>query len=175
MKIVVVGNSGGGKTELSRKLAAQLDIPVHHVDSLQFTPDLTIRPHAETIRDLEKIQSCESWIIDGYGPLDILEKRFALADKIIFVDFPIWRHYWWATKRQIKNLWSPRKELPKGASELTLQHTIKLYKSISQVHNKMRPELLRIFSRSENKEKMIYIRTLKDYFSLVKTLDRERI
>ncbi|WP_413570055.1 hypothetical protein ACLWBD_06140 [Bdellovibrio sp. HCB117] len=162
-KISVVGNAGGGKTALSRRLAEIHKLPLTHVDSIQFVAGMNIRPHKESISILTDVQNTDAWVIDGYGPLDIIEKRFRAADRVIFIDFPLWRHYWWCTKRQIQNLWSRREELPEGCNEATWAHTKKLYKTLWQVHTKMRPELLRIFARENLKEKVIYVRTLREW------------
>lgn len=161
-KIAVIGNSGGGKTVLTQKLSKKFNLPATHVDSIQFLRGMQIRPHNESIEILRKIQNQDQWIIDGYGPLDILQERLALADRIIFIDMPLWRHYWWCTKRQIKNIWSPRKELPEDCDELTWQHTKKLYQSLWQVHTKMRPEMLRILSQKKLVNKVKIIQTLQD-------------
>jgi len=166
MKIVVVGNIAGGKTLLSRQLARIHNIPLTHVDSLQFLPGMKIRPLDETRSVLRAAADQPQWLIDGYGPLDLIEKRFQLADHVVFVDFPIWRHYWWCTKRQLTNLWKPRQELPEGCDELTVAHTKKLYKTLWQMHTKMRPELLRIFARDNLKNKMIYVRTIAEWQEL---------
>lgn len=168
MKIAVVGNAGGGKTVLSRRLGQRLNIPVTHVDSIQFLPGMIIRPHQESINVLLEVQSTKDWIIDGYGPLDILIKRFEVADRIIFVDFPIWHHYWWCTKRQIQNLWSPRQELPSGCDERSWAHTWKLFKTLWRTHKKMRPELLRIFSREAFAKKVVFIRTMSEWNKIFK-------
>ncbi|MBV2169807.1 MAG: hypothetical protein KUL82_13970 [Bdellovibrio sp.] len=162
-RIAVVGNAGGGKTTLSRRLAEIHCLPLTHVDAIQFVAGMKIRPHAESIAILNQVQNQDSWIVDGYGPLDIIEKRFLLADHIVFIDFPLWRHYWWCTKRQIKNLWSRRQELPEGCEERNLSHTLKLYKTLWRVHKQMRPELLRIFGREKLRSKMVYIRTKADW------------
>lgn len=162
-RLTIIGNAGAGKTTLSRILAARHDLPLTHVDSIQFTAGMNIRAHAESIAILSEIQNQDEWLIDGYGPLDILEKRLELADQIIFIDFPIWRHYWWALKRQIKSLWSPRTELPKNCNDATLRQTVKLFRTIWKVHTKMRPEMLRILSREKLKSKVFIIRELKDW------------
>lgn len=165
MKIAVVGNSCSGKTVLSRKLAQKMNLPLTHVDSIQFLPGMKIRPHKESIQQLQAIQQQNDWIIDGYGPLDILEERFRLADKIVFIDFPLWRNFWWCTKRQIQNLWSTRAELPEGCDERSFKHITKQYKSIWKAHKLMRPELLRILKRKDLDEKVIHIRTLGEWKS----------
>lgn len=165
-KIAVIGNGGGGKTTLSRRLAEHHQLPLTHVDSIQFVPGMQIRPHSETIEILEKVQAQACWLIDGFGPLDIIEKRFHQADRIVFVDFPLWRHYWWCTKRQIKSLWSKRQELPEGCDEASVSHTVKLFKTLWRVHNKMRPELLKMFARSNLKPKMVFVRNLAEWNAL---------
>jgi adenylate kinase family enzyme len=169
MKISVIGNAGGGKTTLSRQLAMLHQIPATHVDAIQFVAGMKIRPHAESIEALRKIQNQESWIIDGYGPLDILQERLQASDKIIFIDFPIWRHYWWCTKRQIANLRRrQREELPEGCDEASLEQTLKLYKTLWQVHTKMRPELRRILSREHFKSKTRHVSNIRDWNEIFK-------
>jgi adenylate kinase family enzyme len=162
-KVAVVGNAGAGKTTLTQSLAQIHGLPITHVDTIQFLAGMKIRPHAESIAQLNAIQAQEKWIIDGYGPLDIIEKRFQAADRVVFIDFPIWRHYWWCTKRQIKNAWSKREELPEGCDEFSYAQTVKLYRTLWTVHTKMRPELLKIFGRENLKHKMVYIRTYSEW------------
>ena len=163
MKIAVVGNAAGGKSFLSRKLGQRLSIPVTHVDSIQFLPGMKIRPHIETIKILRAAALQENWIIDGYGPLDIIEERFLIADRIIFIDLPLWRHYLWAAKRQFQNLWSQRIELPNDCREASFSQTKKLFKTLWVLHKKMRPELIKIFGREHLKPKMIFIRSVADF------------
>lgn len=169
-RLAIIGNACAGKTTLSRILAAQYQLPLTHVDSIQFTAEMKIRPHAESIAILNEIQSQERWIIDGYGPLDILERRLERADKIIFIDFPIWRHYGWALKRQITSLWNPRAELPENCKEATLKQTIQLFKAIWKVHIKMRPEMLKILSREKHEPKVLIIQTLSDWKKVAETM-----
>jgi adenylate kinase family enzyme len=167
-KITVVGNIAGGKTRLSESLSQRYDLSLIHVDSIQFVPDseMQIRPLSETREIMQKILQQKAWLIDGYGPLDLLEARFALADKIVFVDLPLWRHYWWCSKRQLQSLWSTRKELPEGCREASLAHTVKLYKTIWRMHKKMRPELLKIFAREDCRGKMLFVRNLSEWNKL---------
>ena len=162
-RIVIVGNAGAGKTVLSRGLARLYGLPLTHVDSIQFLSGMKIRPHAESIQMLSEIQARPQWIIEGYGPLDIIEKRFQSADAVIFIDLPLWRHYWWSTKRQVSNSWSRREELPEGCDEFSFIQTKKLYRTIWKMHHQMRPELLKIFARSNLKCKMVHIRSYADW------------
>lgn len=165
-KVAIIGNSGGGKTRLARRLGQIHGLPVTHVDSVQFLPGMVIRPHAQSIEILDEVHTHDEWIIDGYGPLDILEERLALADKIVMVDFPIWRHAWWCAKRQVQNLWSPRAELPEGCHEVSWAQTRRLFKALRNVHEKMHPEMRRILQRPAHREKVIWIRTVAEWNAL---------
>lgn len=168
-RIAVIGNACGGKTRLSRFLATHYNLPIVHIDQYQFLEGLALRSFPETIEILKNKQNKDSWVIDGYGPLDILENRFKRADIIILLDWPLWRHYWWAFKRTIVNLWQvQRAELPPKSSERSLRHIIKLFKTIHLAHSKMRPELLRILNRPENKEKIIIIRQFRELLHIYK-------
>lgn len=162
-RVSIIGNAGAGKTTLSRHVARIHSLPLTHVDSIQFLPGMRIRPHAESIATLRGIQSRESWLIEGYGPLDILEERLQRSQIIVFIDFPLWRHYYWGLKRQVLNLWHPREELPVGCSEANWGQTLKLLKTIRRAHQQMRPELLRILARDHYKEKVLLVRTLQDW------------
>ena len=162
MKIAVIGNAAGGKTRLSRELANFYQITPTHVDSIQFGPGMTIRPHADTRAALEVVASQDNWIIDGYGPLDIIEKRFSQADQIILIDLPIARHLFWFGKRQLFSLWSPRRELPPGCKELSYRHSAKVIKSMWSMHREMRPELIKILARPQYNPKVTIIKSVRD-------------
>lgn len=166
MKVSVVGNSCGGKTRLSQRLGQIHSVAVTHVDSIQFLPGMGIRPHDETIQELRQVQRGKCWIIDGYGPLDILVERFRASDVIVFIDLPLARHLWWLTCRQFKNIWTRRPELPTNCNELSWKHTLKLYRSLLKSHRLMRPELLRIFARAEFSPKMHFIHCLREWNDL---------
>lgn len=161
-KIAIIGNSCGGKTRLSQTLAKKSQLPLIHVDQIQFMPGLKFRPFTESVQLLKLEQAKPRWIIDGFGPLDILEERLKLADQIIMIDLPIATHYFWAFKRVLKNLFlRQRSELPPNSSERNWNHIIKLFKTIHQVHTKMRPEMMRILARDAYKHKTLLIQNTK--------------
>lgn len=163
MRIAVIGNGGGGKTTLSRRLAQLYSLPLYHVDSIQFQEGFQRRDLAETSAILLKLAEGESWIIDGFGSREVMLDRFEKADKILFVDFPLWRHYFWCLKRQVQSLWSPRTELPEGCNEATLAHTLKLFQVLWKVHRDYRPWFLDQFLKSELENKVTEVCDLKGW------------
>ncbi len=100
-KVMIIGNGGGGKTTLAYQLAAQYALPLHEIDALQFQPGWIATPEPALRQTIEQIQQTDRWLIDGFGPWELIEARARLADTIIFVDHPIWVHFWWACERQI--------------------------------------------------------------------------
>lgn len=156
-RIALVGNIAVGKTALARYLGQELNLPVIHVDAIQFDQNLQIEDLEKTRNTVRGIEKEPSWIIDGHGPLDMLENRFRLADQIIFLDRPLWKNYFWLTYRQIKNFFKPRVEFFGKKTELNWSHTKKLYKTAWKIHKKMRPELHRMLGREEFKNKTLII------------------
>jgi adenylate kinase family enzyme len=138
-RIAVIGNAGGGKTTLSRLLGDCLGLPVHHVDSIQYRPGWQRTPDAECDRELDGLASSASWIIDGFGSDDAIERRLTAADTVVFVDFPLPVHYWWACKRQWQSRRRQRAELPDNCPEFTLGYSWKLARVMWQVHRDYRP------------------------------------
>ena len=52
-RIAIIGNAGGGKSTLARKLGKALDLPVTHVDSIQYRSDWQRTEAAECNQILE--------------------------------------------------------------------------------------------------------------------------
>ena len=151
---------------MSRRLRDMYQLPLTHVDTIQFMAGMKVRDVEETRGILNDRASAAKWIIDGFGPMDVMEKRFALADRVIFIDFPLWRHYWWATKRQIQSIWKTRPELPDGCNEASIGFTFRLFRTLWRVHKEIRPQLLEIFGRGMMKERVLVVRDVASWNQL---------
>ena len=92
-RIAIIGNAGGGKSALARKLREILNLPVTHVDTIQYQSGWRRTPNDECDRILIEAAGKEHWVIDGFGNDDVIESRIDSADTVIFTDYPIWRHY----------------------------------------------------------------------------------
>lgn len=73
-RITIIGNIAGGKTTLSRALEQRYQLPLIHIDQLQFLKDMQVRPISEVRKSVQEKMQMPSWIIDGFGPLDLLEQ-----------------------------------------------------------------------------------------------------
>ncbi|WFL77001.1 AAA family ATPase [Altererythrobacter arenosus] len=88
LRVLVVGPCGAGKSTLARDLAEKLDLPLIHMDQLNWKPGWVESSKAEVRERLGKVVAKERWVIDGTygGTLDIRTPR---ADTIVYLDYPI--------------------------------------------------------------------------------------
>ena len=166
-RIAVIGNAGGRKTTLSRLLAEALDLAIHHVDSIQYQPGWTRTPSAECDRTLNEMAATERWIIDGFGGDGAIERRMQSADTVVFVDFPLSVHYWWAFKRQWQSRRRQRLELPDDCPEFTLRYSWKLATVMWKVHRRYRPWFTKLVNGLADDVAVFHIRSPKEWKAFV--------
>ncbi len=162
---MVIGNAGGGKSTICRAICSAHRLPYCTIDKIQWKPNWTLTPETEYLDAHEKFLSQERWLIDGYGSWVSVERRLDEADTIVFVDHPIWVHYWWATKRQIKSLFVGRPDGPDGCPMFPV--TIRLYKMMWWLHREMRPKLLNAIEARREHARIIHIHSPKELAEFV--------
>jgi adenylate kinase family enzyme len=84
-RIAVIGNAGGGKSTLCRKLSQALNIDLFPMDQIQWKPGWTPATYDEIKQRHDEILANERWIIDGWGPLDLIIQRFEAADTTMLI------------------------------------------------------------------------------------------
>ena len=117
MKICIIGHSGSGKSTLARILSKHYNIPVLHMDTLQFMPGW-VETDRRTFNHQMKsfLETNESWVIDG-NYRKIAKERFDLADRIIYLDYNRWVCLWNAFKRYRKFKGKTRIDMANGCKE----------------------------------------------------------
>ena len=159
-RISVIGNAGGGKSTMCRKLSKALNIPLYPIDKIQWKPGWTPASYDEIKTQHDHILAQEQWIIDGWGNWEIIETRFAASDTIIFVDHPLLVHYWWALKRQFACIFVPRVDGPENCPMLPM--TLPLLKMIWNIHYHSRPRLLELVNSFRADKQVIHITSPKE-------------
>jgi adenylate kinase family enzyme len=66
-KVAVFGNTGGGKSTLSKRLSEITGLPLYALDKIQYQSGGAEVPNEEYKRTHEKILATDRWIIDGFG------------------------------------------------------------------------------------------------------------
>ncbi|MFD2701035.1 hypothetical protein ACFSVM_11210 [Paenibacillus shunpengii] len=92
-KILIIGIVASGKTTLAQNLAQQLGIPWYELDSIvhHLTPaGRSKRTPAEQMEVIREIDAKGTWIFEGTDR-DSYQSLYAIADKIIFLDPPLWK------------------------------------------------------------------------------------
>lgn len=159
-RVAVLGNAGGGKSILARRLAAATELPLHPLDHLLWRPGWQAVPEAEFHTAHRALIAEERWIIDGVGTLESIRERLARCDTVILVDLPLWRHLWWAMKRQAACLVRPRPDGPPGCPMLPV--TGRLLRMIWWIHLRLRPELLALAEASRSHARVCHLRRPRD-------------
>ena len=161
-KIAIIGNGAGGKSTLSKKLSKSKGLPLYEVDKIQWKPNWMRTGKDELERVLQELVQKDLWILDGWGPWHSIEQRFEEADTIIFVDFPLWIHFWWAFKRQVTALFFPgRLDTPEGCNLARV--TWKMFQTIWRVHKNMKPRLTKLVQSYKTRKEVFHIRSPREW------------
>lgn len=87
-KVIVIGPSGSGKSEFSRRLSNKANLPLYSLDSIWWKEDKTHISREEFDIKLKEILNLDEWIIDGdYSRT--YEVRMQCCDTIIFLDYSL--------------------------------------------------------------------------------------
>jgi hypothetical protein len=155
-RIAIIGNAGGGKTLLSRRIARELALPLFAIDDIQWLPNWIPAPLDKVAAHHATWLENSRWIIDGWGSWEIMRERFTLADCILFVDMPMHRHYIWALRRQLESTLGLRRDWPPPGCR-ALPITFRLLKHMYRIDKEKMPQLRALLSE---KSIQLRVRTL---------------
>ncbi|MEO1348526.1 MAG: adenylate kinase [Cyanobacteria bacterium J06635_15] len=168
-KVAVFGNTGGGKSTLSRRLAEITGLPWVPLDSLQYQAGGGEVPHAEFKAAHDALLQQDQWIVDGFGSMDTLWPRLAAADTLVYLDMPVLRHYWWVTKRFLQGAWVSPAGWPEGSS--LLKGTLNSYSIVRLCHTKLTPKYRAYVAQAKATKQVYHLRSLKDIETFYQTVE----
>jgi adenylate kinase family enzyme len=169
-RIAIIGNAGGGKSTVARRLRDLLELPLHSIDLMQWRPGWRAIPKEEFSKAHAALLVEPRWIIDGWGDFDAIENRFSQADTIVLVDYPLWRHYWWAIKRQFMCLFRSRIDGPPGCPMLPM--TWPLLKMLWAIDKHAMPMLRALVDSQRDHKEVFHIRTLSELLAFHREAER---
>ncbi|HVT53615.1 MAG TPA: hypothetical protein VHE77_18680 [Dongiaceae bacterium] len=152
-RILVIGNAGGGKSVLARKLAARRGLPYREIDAIVWQPGWIAAPQDEYDAAHAALIAEESWVLDGLGWTHSLPERFARATEIILVDMPVWMHFWLAAERQFQ--WAQGRLDHPVAGIAEMPTTRGMFESLWETHEEMVPEIRRLTDEAERAGKPV--------------------
>ncbi len=166
-RILVIGNAGGGKSVLARKLAAQRGLPYREVDTIVWKPGWVMAPQEEYDAAHAALIAEDRWVLDGLGWTHSLPARFARATEIILIDMPVWMHFWLAAERQFQ--WAQGKLEHPVAGIAEMPTTRGMFESLWETDQEMVPVIRRLTDEAERDgKKVTRLRSVEelDQFSL---------
>ena len=169
-RVVIIGNSAGGKSTLARQIAAHRRLPVVEVDKLIWRKGWRLAPPDEYELQHSAAIAKDQWIIEGLGAQDSIPARIARSTEIVLIDLPLWIHFALAAERQV--LWSRQDAPPAGLAEPP--PTMGLFKTIWQVDQNWMPGIRSLCRAAEQVKKVTRLRSLEeiDRFSTANARER---
>ena len=115
-RVVVCGNSGGGKTTLAIEMSRRLGLPVIHLDQHFWRPGWVPTPGDEWREVHRGLVAGDAWIIDG-SYAGTMEQRLTRADAAVHVDLTRTTCLLAVLWRSIRNHGRTRPDLTPGCPE----------------------------------------------------------
>ena len=165
-RIMIIGGCGAGKSTLSKKLGAQLRLPVIHLDQLYWQPgwqevEDTIFDERLTIALMEP-----KWIMDGnFGRT--LPQRLVACDTIIYLDYSRIKCLYGVMKRVITTYGKTRDDMGPGCPERFDMEFLKFVWHFNQKHRKKYYAML----KAETDKKVIILKNRRAANQFLKGLE----
>ncbi len=128
-RILIIGNTGAGKTTFARELSQKLRLPLVHLDKLYWCGHWEHHNREDFDRLLQAELEKSEWIIDGNFNRT-LPHRLKYCDTILFFDFSPLTCLWGVTKRVIQNYGKTREDMGGECPEYFDKKKIELYKNL---------------------------------------------
>ena len=164
-RVAVFGNAGGGKSRLSRRLAAITGLPLYPLDIVQFRGG-RYRPgekdggkvsHQEYLEIHRDILGRDRWIIDGYGSTASAWERFSVADTLVYIDLPVYMHYWGVTTRFAAGLLQNPKGWPENSP--VWESTLDSYRVVRRCHRALTPKYRQLVAEAASSKRVHWLRS----------------
>ncbi len=167
-KVAVFGNTGGGKSTLSRKLSEMKNLPLYILDKIQYKPGGVRVPYEEFKQNHEEIISQDEWVIDGFGSLEMVWLTLGKADTLVYIDLPLSVHFWWVTKRFITGFFVPPKGWPENSP--LLKSSLQSYNTLWLCHQRLTPKYRDYVLEAKKTKKVYHLQStqdIKNFFELI--------
>ncbi|MGC1198856.1 MAG: hypothetical protein WA882_18325 [Geitlerinemataceae cyanobacterium] len=170
-KVAVFGNTGGGKSTLSKKLSEITGLPLYAVDKIKYRAGGTEIPDAEYKQVHQQILASDRWIIDSFGSLETLWLQLDAADSLIFIDLPLFVHFWWVTKRFITGTFKPPEGWPKNSP--IWQSSMRSYRVLWLCNQRLTPKYREYVDREKRIKRVYHIQSVAQISQFLESIQNE--
>jgi len=170
-KVAVFGNTGGGKSTLSKRLSDITGLPLHILDKIQYRSGGAEVSQVDYKRTHEEILQTDRWIIDGFGCMETLWLRLDEADTLVFVNLPLYVHFWWVTKRMISGYFNPPEGWPENSP--ILKSSITSYRVLWLCHKYLNPRYREYVDRAQSTKKVYHMRSTEQISQFFESIKNE--
>ncbi|MBD2504761.1 P-loop NTPase family protein [Anabaena azotica] len=159
-KVAVFGNAGGGKSTLSKRLSQITGLPLYPLDKIKYQPGGAEVSQVEYQRTHQQILATDQWIIDGFGSMETLWPRLDEADTLIYIDLPLYVHFWQVTKRLITGYF----KLPEGWPENSpiLEGSLRSYRVLWLCDKLLTPRYREYVKQAQNTKSVYHLRSTQE-------------
>ncbi len=165
-KVAVIGSGGSGKSTFSRKLGSMLKLPVHHLDTLYWSPGWIETPKGKWESVVRELADNDQWIIDG-NYRSTMDIRLNLADTIIFLNMPTLLCTYRIIKRRFMFKGKKRPDMTEGCEE---KLDLEFVKWVWKFNKNERPNIIEKLKIYEGKKNIIILSNPKDVENFLKNL-----
>lgn len=127
-RVLLIGNTGAGKTTFGKALAEKTGLPLVHLDSLYWCGEWDHLSREEFDRVLQAELEKPRWILDGNFNRTI-SHRLKYCDTVFYFDFPTVTCLAGITKRTASNLGRSRPDMGGNCPEHFDGRKIDLYRN----------------------------------------------
>ncbi|MGG6893722.1 adenylate kinase [Rhizobium sp. BR 315] len=153
-RIIILGNAGGGKSTLARKIARSRDLPHFEIDKFLWLEGWAPAPMEIYASKHGEVISGDTWVIDGVGHWNSIPARVERATEIILIDMPLWMHFWLAAERQIVWASGELADSPGGFS--AMPPTRDLFRTIWEIDQERMPGIRALCTNAERDGKTLH-------------------
>lgn len=170
-RVLVIGCSGGGKSTLSRMLAAHFGLDYQSIDrDVRWLPGWRERDAAARREILEELVSRERWVMDGSNP-STFDLRVPRADLVIWVRMPRLTCLLGVARRVWRYHGTVRPEMAAGCPEPLPDRSFLDY--IWNFERKSAPGFIRMLERHGDGVPLVTLRSRKDTRALLQAAGLE--
>ena len=169
-RILIIGNSGAGKSTFAIALAEKLGLPLVHLDKLFWNGNWEHVSRDEFDTLLQQALEQPQWIIDGNFDRT-MPRRLEYCDAVFFFDIPTAMCLWGITKRVFTNYGKTRRDMGGNCPEYFDMEKLKLCRHVLGFNRQYRKNYYALLEKATH-AKVTVFRNRKQARQFLEQIDK---